>query len=139
MTCHQLEIKNQPQELARLAGWLNWLDMDLGLSHRCLFRLELAAEEAVTNVLEYAYPSGEDHSITIRLCQEGHSITLEIQDEGQAYNPLAVPEKVFATTLQEAEIGGLGIALIRNYTDSLHYRRENQKNILTLVFHDVPE
>jgi len=94
--------------------------------------IRLAVEEAVVNVMNYAYPAGEEGEIEIRLMSDGTVLRTVIIDSGVAFDPTI--EKKADTSLppEERQIGGLGILLYRELMDSINYEREGGKNILTL-------
>jgi anti-sigma regulatory factor (Ser/Thr protein kinase) len=89
--------------------------------------------EAVTNVIQHGAEAGKGQEISVILEQVGGDIRVEVRDGGQPFDPLKQPEVVFPRTLDDASRGGLGIHLIRSYSDECRYRREGGENILTLV------
>ena len=95
-------------------------------------QLRLAVEEAVVNVIEYAYPHGTEGNVGITMMFDGHRLKVVIDDSGVAFDPTA--EKKVDTTLsaEERRVGGLGIHLVRELMDSINYERVNGHNILTL-------
>jgi anti-sigma regulatory factor (Ser/Thr protein kinase) len=135
---HELGLKNRFEDLETLSTWIAELLDHIKLSPRGTFRLELVLEEAVTNIVQYAYDEGDtEHDITIALSCQGKMIQVEIRDLGLPFNPLQRPEVVLPSNLEDAHEGGLGIHLIRNYADECHYQRESNQNILTIVICDA--
>jgi serine/threonine-protein kinase RsbW len=59
-------------------------------------------------------------------------VSLQIEDDGIAFNPLEVPERVAPTSLEDAPIGGLGVALIRKTMERCEYARRGGRNVLRL-------
>ncbi len=96
-------------------------------------RLELAVEEALVNVFNYAY-AGQAHAgaVTCRVMVETDGLTVEIVDEGPPFDPLAQPDPDTALELEQRQPGGLGIFMIRQLTDAVNYRREVGRNVLTI-------
>ena len=96
-------------------------------------RLELAVEEALVNVFNYAY-AGQAHAgaVTCRVMVETDGLTAEIVDEGPPFDPLARPDPDTALELEQRQPGGLGIFMIRQLTDEVSYRREAGHNVLTI-------
>ena len=96
-------------------------------------RLELAVEEALVNVFNYAY-AGQAHAgaVTCRVMVETDGLTAEIVDEGPPFDPLARPDPDTALELEQRQPGGLGIFMIRQLTDEVNYRREAGQNVLTI-------
>jgi serine/threonine-protein kinase RsbW len=92
----------------------------------------LVLEEIVTNVILYGCEDGLEHEISVRLSWEDPYIKLEVEDDGRPFNPLEAPPPDTGKPLAERQVGGLGIHLVREMMDELEYRRENDKNLLTL-------
>ena len=93
---------------------------------------DLALEEHLTNILNYAYEDDRSHEIRVRLALEGDSITIEVEDDGRPFDPLQRPEVDTAVGLEAKPIGGLGIHLVRKFMDDVQYRRERDRNILRM-------
>jgi anti-sigma regulatory factor (Ser/Thr protein kinase) len=133
---YELLLRNDFDELTKLSEWVNEISSKLKISSRGVFRLELILSEAVTNIIENAYEDDAEHRITLTLKHCGHTFKIQIRDDGLPFDPLKKPEVVFPNSLEEAEIGGLGIHLIRKYADECHYQRDEDQNILTVIIHD---
>ncbi|MGA2161837.1 MAG: ATP-binding protein [Methanoregula sp.] len=103
-----------------------------GFSDEQILDLQLAVEEAITNIIVHGY-AGTPGTIAIR-CRAGpDEAIVEIFDNAPAFDPLQVPEPDTSTDLDDREIGGLGIFLTRQVTDAVMYRYEQGQNILTLT------
>jgi len=94
----------------------------------------MCAEEIFANVAFYAYPEKQG-LIDVSLNKLDNNIILEFKDEGIEYNPLEKPDPDVTLPPEERPIGGLGIYMVKNLSDEIYYKRENNNNILTLVFH----
>jgi serine/threonine-protein kinase RsbW len=99
---------------------------------RALYAVNLAIDEVVTNVIRHGFedPAGEE--LTAQITVSGGQITTEVTDGGRAFNPLEAPAPDLEAPLAERELGGLGIHLVRSLMDRIEYRRENDKNVLTM-------
>jgi sigma-B regulation protein RsbU (phosphoserine phosphatase) len=129
-----LTLQNRPEELARLSAWVAAEARAAACSERDAFRLDLALTEAVTNIIEHAFPEGGTHEISLQLEAAPENLTVALTDGGRPFDPLAGPPKALPTRLDEAQPGGLGIHLIRQYCDACRYERLEAGNRLTLVF-----
>jgi sigma-B regulation protein RsbU (phosphoserine phosphatase) len=105
------------------------LDMSLAMS------LNLAIEEAVVNVMEYAYPDGEKGDVEIEVTVDEGWLTFIISDSGIAFDPTTKEDADTTLSAEERPIGGLGIFLVRQLMDTIEYQRTNDKNVLTLRKH----
>ena len=115
--------------------WLETLAEQQGWAPRTTFGLTLSLDEALTNVVSYAFePSGTAAAPAIRLdCRAGDThIELELRDNGQPYDPTAGDPPPLVACLDEADVGGHGVRLMLHYLDSLAYRRQDGWNALTL-------
>lgn len=130
---YRLVISNQLTSLRQMSDWLDTTIREQGLSEELVFNFDLCANEVVTNIISYAYPGNGKHEITLQLTFENGSIRLEIEDDGITFNPLSRPEHSRPQSLDDAEIGGLGIDLVRSFMDECNYTRERDKNILRLT------
>jgi anti-sigma regulatory factor (Ser/Thr protein kinase) len=95
--------------------------------------LNLALEEAVTNVIVYAYPDGIDGLVDIEAYIREDHLEFIISDSGKPFDPTAAPQADVTLGVEDRKIGGLGIYLVRNIMDTVSYRYENGKNILTMI------
>ncbi len=91
----------------------------------------LSVEEAFVNICEYA-SEGEPAQVEL-VCSVGSgTFVLEIMDTGREFNPLSVPKPDLDIPLEQRQIGGLGVHLIRNFTDEAEWRRDGGRNVLRL-------
>jgi anti-sigma regulatory factor (Ser/Thr protein kinase) len=98
-----------------------------------LRKVELAAEEALVNIIRHAYQGQpENIEIEIRLFPKSH-VEISIRDNGPPFNPLTIRAPDLASSLEEREIGGLGIHFIKKNMDEVRYSRLDNANQLILV------
>ncbi len=129
----QLVINNQFSELKRLHEWVQNLSERMGLSTKAAFHFDLVLEEAVTNIISYAYESDTEHSIIVRLIDDADSVIIELIDDGKPFNPLTVEQTEHSNDLETVAIGGWGLQLVKNYTRSQSYHYSDGNNILRLT------
>ena len=132
----ELTLLNQMADLERMSPWLEQCAETIGLSMRGTFRLQLLLEEVVMNIVENAYADQAEHSILIGLFAKTSGLGIRIEDDGQPFDPTSYPEATLPVQLVDAEIGGLGLHLVRAYADGYQYQRVEDKNILTLQVKD---
>lgn len=129
----KLELANQLSALSELQQQLDQLAGQWELPPAMAMQLNLALEEAFTNVVNYAFHDEEPHTIEIIFTKKGHELLITIIDEGQPYDPTAKEDPDINLPAEERNIGGLGIFLIKKVMDKVAYRRENNKNKLFLT------
>lgn len=98
------------------------------------FKLRLSIEEAVENVVRYAYDGGIGWlEADIHFDQNALLLTIELRDAGTPFNPLEKGDPDVSQGAEEREVGGLGIFLCKNMMDSIEYRYEGGNNVLTMT------
>ena len=133
MASHELDVKPQVGEVPRLIDWIGSRCAAEGLAEDVTFKLTLALEEAVVNVITHAFEGlPSPYAITVRLDITARSVTAEIIDNGRLFDPTSAPDPDLSLPLEERRPGGLGIHLMRGMMDRLHYRRSDGNNILRL-------
>ena len=127
------EIENKIEALSILAGKIEELAEKWELSMPLIMNLNLVLEEAVSNVIFYAFNDHQKHLIQISLALENKILTVEIVDDGIPFDPLSQKLPDITLPVEERPIGGLGILLILKIMDQVSYSRQNNQNRLTLV------
>ncbi len=124
-----------PVELREIER-LNRLVRQFGDLHevpgRTLYAVNLALDELVTNIVLHGFDDPAGQEFEVRLTARDGAITAEVEDGGRSFNPMEVPSPDLKAPLAERALGGLGIHLVKNLTDSLEYRRDAGKNVLTI-------
>ena len=128
-----LILHNDIQKIPQLADFVETIAEEKQLSQSLAMGLNLALEEAVTNVILYAYPDGADGLVDVEAILKEHSIEFIITDSGVAFDPTAAPEADVTLSVDERPIGGLGIYLVRQLMDEVRYQRLDDKNILSMT------
>lgn len=128
-----LKVETRHDELDRVSAAIEDFALEANWPLDLAFKVNLALEEVVINVMNYGHDDGL-HDIDIILTTEEDSLTIEIVDDGRPFDPLNdAPIPNVNAELEERNIGGLGIHLVRKMMDDVRYRREEGKNHLTLV------
>lgn len=125
-------LANDISEITRLYEFIEEIGNDFSLSPDIVFNLNLVLEEAVVNVINYAYPKEEHQYIYLSATMKDGSIVLVLTDTGKEFDPTAAPEADITLSADERQIGGLGIFLIRQIMNEVKYERIEGKNVLTL-------
>jgi sigma-B regulation protein RsbU (phosphoserine phosphatase) len=128
-----LILHNDIQQIPQLAEFVETIAEEKNLDQATAMSLNLALEEAVTNVIVYAYPDGIDGLVDIEAYIREDHLEFIISDSGKPFDPTAAPQADVTLGVEDRKIGGLGIYLVRNIMDTVSYRYENGKNILTMI------
>ncbi|MFH1476336.1 MAG: ATP-binding protein [Verrucomicrobiota bacterium] len=98
--------------------------------HEAIFRVNLAIEEIITNIIKYGYADTGPHMIAVNLALFPETISLQFKDDGHPFDPLRTPEPDTHIPLDQRQVGGLGLHLVRKTANRIVYRRENGANLL---------
>jgi len=128
-----LLIKNDVHDVSKFSTFMKSVLEKLDIEKSLARQLRLAVEEAVVNVIDYAYPAGQEGDIEIQIMSDGKTLKTIIIDSGVAFDPTAKEKADTSLSIEDRQIGGLGILLVRELMDTINYERENGKNILTLI------
>jgi anti-sigma regulatory factor (Ser/Thr protein kinase) len=127
-----LVIKNDLAEMARVSEVVEDLGQKHGVPAEALYAVNLALEEILVNVISYGYADDGEHQIVVRFDVDAGDFVIEIEDDARPFNPLEAAAPEVEAPLAEKPLGGLGIHLTRKMMDGMAYRREREKNILTM-------
>ena len=128
-----LTLPNDINTIPQLNEYIDSVCEDMGLDMATSISLNLALEEAVVNVMNYAYPEGTKGTVNIETIADNTQITFIISDSGKFFDPTAKEEVDTTLSAEERPIGGLGIHLIRQIMKHVVYERKDDKNILKLT------
>lgn len=128
-----LTLHNDVRRIPELAAFVDALAAECALGGSLKSGINLALEEAVTNVMMYAYPAGETGPVEVTAERDGGRLVFTVTDAGVPFDPTAVPDADISLGVAERPIGGLGIFLVRRIMDSVRYERRGGRNVLTLV------
>lgn len=125
-------LDNDVQEVARLNAFVDEICEVAGFDMSTTMKMNLAIEEAVVNVINYAYPAGTHGTVNIMATINEKRLKFVIMDSGAPFDPTAKEEADTTLSAEERPIGGLGIFLVRQLMDSINYERVDGQNVLTL-------
>ena len=134
----RISLKNRVEDLPRLERALSAFAQDHGIPEPELLGINLVLEELFTNVIFHAHDDGAEHEVQIHVALDGRDLRIEVSDDGRPFDPREAPRPDLNAPLDEREIGGLGLHLVRESVDALDYRREGDRNVTTLVKKSVP-
>ena len=135
----EVRCRNDLSELERVSQVTTAFGEQHQLPEKLIFEINLALEEVLVNVISYGYDDqNEDeneHEIVLHLSVQDEQVWVAVEDDGRPFNPLDMAVPDLEQPLEERQIGGLGIHLVRKVMDSLEYTRRQGKNRLVMKKH----
>ena len=125
-------LPNDTQEVPRLNAFVEEACQSVGFAPDVTMQITVAVEEAVVNVMKYAYPPEQHGDVTIEAASNDVHLKFTIIDSGKPFDPTVQAEVDTTLSADERNIGGLGIHIIRQNMDSINYERMGSLNVLTL-------
>ena len=125
-------LANELSEISKLNDFIEDIGNEFSLTPDVVFNLTLVLEEAVVNVINYAYPKEDHESIYLSAKMQDGSIIFVLSDSGKEFDPTMAPDADVTLSAEDRQIGGLGIFLIRQIMNEVKYERIDGKNVLTL-------
>jgi anti-sigma regulatory factor (Ser/Thr protein kinase) len=118
------EIREFVGEIARQGGF----------SDKDVYNIQLATDEAASNMIEHSYENIPDGVIDLSCGMEGGLIRIILTDYGEPFDPSVIPLPDLKADLSDRKIGGLGIFLMRKLMDEVHYEpKPDKSNVLTMI------
>jgi serine/threonine-protein kinase RsbW len=132
MSDFSLTLRNHVSEISRLVDRVESFGTVAGLPPDVTFRLTLALDEVVSNVIRHGCADGGDHTVSVRVLVADGLVTAIVEDDGIPFNPHDAPAPNLDAPIEERQPGGLGVHLVKSTMDEVQYRRDGQRNVLTL-------
>lgn len=128
----KLNVKAKIENYELCAAFIEEQLEEKGLDRKSIIKVITACEEIIVNVMNYAYSDSEgDLEITF---DEGDDfIIITFIDNGTPFNPFDRPDVDVSLSLDEREVGGLGILMVKNMMDDVHYEYKDKQNRLTIM------
>ncbi len=128
----QIKFPARIENLRKFMDFVSSCAREQGFSRKRINEIELATEEALANIFAYAY-EGNNGDVEIICKLANNKFILEIADSGVPFDVLSVKDPDIAADVLNRQIGGLGVFFMKKFMDSLQYRYEGDKNILSLI------
>jgi serine/threonine-protein kinase RsbW len=123
---YKIELESKVDSLPVIGDFIENTLSQFNADAGTIYKVQLAVDEACTNVINYAY-SGGAGPMTLSLELVGEEIIISIQDKGKPFDPTTVPPPDTSSDVDERKIGGLGIFFIRQLMDDINYSFDPQE------------
>jgi anti-sigma regulatory factor (Ser/Thr protein kinase) len=129
----RIKLPAQIEYLQTFIDFVATCSQEQGFEKKRIHEIELATEEALVNIFNYAYREKNGEGEIICKVDDNKRFIIEIVDTGVPFNVLSVEAPDITADISERRIGGLGVFLIKKVMDAVQYRHEGNKNILSLI------
>jgi serine/threonine-protein kinase RsbW len=128
-----LTVPGRYDRLEQISKFIEQAGQAAGLDEVAVCRCQLAVDEACTNIIEHGY-EGEDRGEIELACAPGDGeLVITISDQAKRFDPEAVPEPILDASLEDMQVGGLGLYFMRQVMDAVEFVHEDGTNRLILV------
>lgn len=129
-----LHVPSSTENLAMIRDFVRSIGSQAGMSEMDVARLEMAVDEACSNVMEHAYQSDSTKEVSIRATVDDSSVQIWVIDTGKGFDPAAVEQSKLEDLISAKRTGGLGMRLMKSFMDEVHYEMvPGVKNELKMV------
>lgn len=128
---HVLTVPGRYEEIQKICQFVADGAVKCGLDETAIFHIELACDEACTNIIEHAYEGEDKGEITISWQLNGSTFTISFHDNGRSFNPESIPNPTLPDQKSPADIdavkvGGLGIHFMRQLMDDVQFQFDEE-------------
>ena len=127
-----ISFQNDMQELTHVLQLVNVFLEPRELQSKLVYAVNLILEEILVNIIKYGYDDEDSREIEVRIGVEEEEVALTVVDDGKEFNPLTVPPPDHSKSAMERIEEGLGLQFVRHMRNAMEYRREGDKNILSI-------
>ncbi|NCF27045.1 MAG: ATP-binding protein [Gammaproteobacteria bacterium] len=128
-----VRIENDLSEIPKVDEKLDEFAEQFGLPPAIAATFHIIFDDLLNNVISYGFTDERRHFIDVSLELTANSLIVSIADDGVPFNPLAEATPDTHLSIEDRQIGGLGIHLVINMVDDISYKRTADKNVLTLT------
>jgi anti-sigma regulatory factor (Ser/Thr protein kinase) len=128
------KFRNSMRQFVKIAAFIEQFCQAESVAGEDVSRILVSVEEVFTNTVSYGFKDDSDHWIVIELKKDRDALEVEIVDDGIPYDPLTeAPEPDISVSLEDRQIGGLGVLMVKYYMDDLSYSHDGIHNRLKMT------
>ena len=127
-----ITLANQRGEVERLAETVDRFGADHHIDPDDVATVNLVLDELVLNIIGHAWKDKLKHQFDVRFYLEEDTLRIEIEDDGRPFNPVDAPPPNLDVPIEQRVSAGLGIFIARSFVNAMTYRREGNRNVLTV-------
>ena len=134
-----LNVKNDIGEIERICNDLKAFCASNDIGEKKCFDIVIIVDEMATNVINYAYDDNQEHTFILSIEKNEELVHIQIIDDGVAFDPLQKTDPDLDSSLDDRQIGGLGVFFAKRLSQSITYTREDGKNHLDIIVNIIEE
>ena len=123
---HVLTVPGSYDEIKTICQFVTQGAAEAGMDETAVFHIELACDEACTNVIEHAYGGESDGDIRVSWQVVGDMFVISVNDNGRQFEPAQIPSPTTIDSIENIKIGGLGIHFMRKLMDDVSFSFDPQ-------------
>ena len=129
----ELTIEATPENVDKAIEFVDEMLEEYGCGMKEQMAIDVAVDELFANIAHYAYnPETGYATVRVDVVKEPLSVEITFMDNGKPYDPLAKADPDTTKSIEEREIGGMGIFIVKKSMDAVNYEYKDGKNILTI-------
>ena len=132
-----MKIKNKLEEMPMVIDHFEAFGMENKLSFAVIQKFNIALDELLNNIISYGFNDEQEHEIEVDVELRVLRLIITIKDDGFPFNPFRNDPPDTMLTIEERNIGGLGIHIVKNLVDEYDYKRQTNRNIITLIKYNI--
>ena len=130
-------IKNNLKEITTVIDHFESFGEKNNLPVPVILKVNIVFDEILNNNISYGFQDDSEHLINVEIELKGERLIITITDDGVPFNPFVKDPPDTKLSVNERDIGGLGIHIVKNLMDEYDYKRNADKNVITLVKHNI--
>ena len=127
-----ISFANDLRELTHVLQLVNVFLEPRELQSKLVYAVNLILEEILMNIIRHGYDDEDSHEIEVQIELEEEEVALTVIDDGREFNPLTIPGPDRSKSAMDRLEEGLGLQFVRHMRNAMEYRREGDKNILSI-------
>lgn len=131
---HELTVAGYFENLARVSDFIGQAALQARLDDRSVYAIQMAVDEACTNIIEHAYGGEGKGQIRLTCAVKKDGLHVVIYDQGTRFDPAQAPELDTQAPLEKRQLGGMGLFFIRNLVDQAEFKFDTPQGNQLILF-----
>ena len=132
---HEISVKASTENLAVVRNALEEFALLCGANVKAVFDLQLAVDEAFTNIIKHAYNNDENQVVRILMFEENGRIVVQLSDSGKGFDVTNYKKPNVQSRIKNKKRGGVGVFLMTKLMDEVSFNKQQGQNVITLAKH----